>query len=152
MTNSFEFSNKFDFIHGDRIDLRIREQNPGNDVLIPFYYYDIILKPNNEVIGKISIRIGHNYHSKYNGNIGYEIDEPSRGHGYALEAMKMVLTIAKYHNMSYLYLTCTHNNFPSVVTIEKAGGVLVEEVVPPSDYFAYRPNIPLQRIYKLNLE
>ena len=71
------------------------------------------------------MRIGNNFHSYYNGNIGYEIEEIFRGKNYALKACKLVLPIAKAHGMNELFLTCDENNIPSYKTIEKLGGEVV---------------------------
>lgn len=40
-----------------------------------FYYYDIYENKYNKKVGKIIIIICYNYHSYYNGHIGYELDE-----------------------------------------------------------------------------
>ena len=117
--------------------------------MLPFYYYDICV--NSIVVGKISIRIGNNYHSYYNGNIGYEIDKEYRGNNYAYKACKLVLQVAKAHGMGELVLTCDESNIASYKTIEKLGAELIEIIKPPEDYFAYRENMERQRIYKLQL-
>ena len=41
--------------------LRIREKAEGDGVLLPFYYYDILA--DGTPVGKISIRIGDNFHA-----------------------------------------------------------------------------------------
>ena len=116
----------FDFIAGDILSLKLIFFNEGDEVEIPYYWYEIFLNSTGNPIGKISIRIGHNYHSYFNGNIGYEIDEEYRGHNYSLIASKMVLEIAKYYNMSDLVLTCDEDNVASYKTIEKLGAKLIE--------------------------
>ena len=68
-----EFRKEFHILEDDVIRLKIREKVEGNARELPFYYYGIYLKSLNKETGKISIRIGHNKHSYYNGNIGYEI-------------------------------------------------------------------------------
>ena len=93
------FLDCFDAIIGDPLTLKIIEKNPGNEQTIPLYYYEICLTDSGQPVGKISIRIGHNFHSYYNGNIGYEIDEPYRGHHYAAAACRMVLPVAKAHGI-----------------------------------------------------
>lgn len=145
------FSNDFDFLESKRLSLQIIEKNPGNDVEIPYYYYEIIEKKTRKSVGKISIRIGCNFHSYYNGHIGYEIDQEYRGHNYALEAAKLVLEIAKFHQMEFLYLTCEENNYASIKTIEKLGGKLIDEKKPPKSYFGYYEGSGRYKIYKLNL-
>lgn len=147
--SNFEFLNDFDILSDNEISLKISQKYQGENELLPFYYYDIYV--DEKVVGKISIRIGNNYHSYYNGNIGYEIDKEYRGSNYAYKASKLVLQVAKAHNMSELILTCDESNIASYKTIEKLGAELIEIVKPPKDYFAYREDMEKQRIYKLSL-
>ena len=145
----FEFLNRFDIISDGEITLKISQKHPGDEELLPFYYYDIFV--GDTAVGKISIRIGNNYHSYYNGHIGYEIDKEFRGNNYSYKACKLVFQIAKAHNMSELILTCDESNIASYKTIEKLGAELIETSKPPEDYFAYRENMEKQRIYKLHI-
>ena len=147
--SGFEFFTNFDTISDGEITLRISQKYQGDDELLPFYYYDICV--GDIAVGKISVRIGNNYHSYYNGNIGYEIDKEYRGNNYAYNACKLVLQVAKAHGMNELILTCDESNIASYKTIEKLGADLIEIVKPPKDYFAYREDIEKQRIYKLQL-
>lgn len=148
--SEFEFLSNIDAMSDGKIALRISQKYQGDDELLPFYYYDIFI--NNTAVGKISVRIGNNYHSYYNGNIGYEIDKEYRGNNYAYNACKLVLQVAKAHGMNELILTCDESNIASYKTIEKLGADLIEIVKPPEDYFAYREDMEKQRIYKLCLE
>lgn len=147
--SKLEFFDDFDILSDNEITLKISQKYQGDNELLPFYYYDICV--NSIVVGKISIRIGNNYHSYYNGHIGYEIDKEYRGSNYAYKASKLVLQVAKAHNMSELILTCDESNIASYKTIEKLGAELIEIVKPPKDYFAYREDMEKQRIYKLSL-
>lgn len=147
--SEFEFFTNFDTMSDDEIVLRISQKHQGDDELLPFYYYDIFI--DDTAVGKISVRIGNNYHSYYNGNIGYEIDKEYRGNNYAYKACKLVLQVAKAHSMNDLILTCDESNISSYKTIEKLGANLIEIVKPPKDYFAYREDMEKQRIYKLQL-
>lgn len=148
--SEFEFSSNIDAMSDGKIALRISQKYQGDDELLPFYYYDIFI--NNTAVGKISVRIGNNYHSYYNGNIGYEIDKEYRSNNYAYKACKLVLQVAKAHGMNELILACDESNISSYKTIEKLGANLIEIVKPPKDYFAYREDMEKQRIYKLCLE
>ena len=145
----FEFFSDFDFLSDGEITLRISQKYKGDDELLPFYYYDIII--GDSIVGKISIRIGSNYHSYYNGNIGYEIDKEYRGNNYSYKACKLVFQVAKAHGMNEMILTCDESNIASCKTIEKLGAELLEIVKPPEDFFAYRENMEKQRIYKLHI-
>ena len=145
----FAFSDRFDEITRGSMTLRLIEKNPGGKAQIPYYYYDIFV--DGAAVGKVSIRIGENFHSYYNGNIGYEINETARGHGYARRACELVLDVAKFHGMTRLYLTCDEDNTASYRTIEKLGAQLLEICSVPKEYFAWHEGIKRHRIYQLNL-
>src|SRR5581483_4417860 len=54
--------------------------------LVPYYHFLILLADGTEV-GHINFRLGLSEHVRISaGHIGYEIREPFRGHGYALNA------------------------------------------------------------------
>lgn len=146
------FNKDLYYIDGENIELRLINTYEGGDGALPFYWWDIILKPSNVAVGKISFRIGHNYHSYYDGNIGYEVDEEYRGHHYSLLACQLVLKAAQYHKMDKIYLTCDYDNIASYKTIEKLGAKLIEEVLPPKDYIYYREDIKVHRIYELSID
>lgn len=146
-----QYNEKYTTLTSDTMELKLIEFNQGNETEIPFYWYKIIPKTLNKPIGKISIRLGNNYHSYYNGHIGYEVDEEYRGHGYSYQAAKLVLPVAKAYGMKHIYLACDENNVASYKTIEKLGAELVELVVPPKDYFGWYEGIPVQRIYRLEI-
>lgn len=146
------FNKDFNFIDSEKISLKIIDTYFNKDGDLPFYYWDIVLKSINKSIGKISFRIGSNYHSYFNGNIGYEIDEEYRGHNYAALACKLLFDVARYHKMKSFFITCDVDNIASYKTIEKIGGKLVEIVLPPKDYIYYFEGILEHRIYLIELD
>ena len=146
------FNKEFYHVEGDNIELHLIDTYEGGKDELPFYWWNIVLKSNNVAVGKISFRIGHNYHSYYNGNIGYEVDEEYRGHYYALLACQLILKVAQYHKMEKIYLSCDYDNVASYKTIEKLGAKLIEEVLPPKDYIFYYDEIKIQRIYEMDIE
>ena len=129
----FPFTDHFDRITSGPMTLQIIEKNPAGADGLPFYYYDILI--NGAPVGKISLRIGVNFHTYYNGSIGYEL----------------VLPVARHHGMTHLYLTCAESNIPSFHTIEGLGAELVEICQVPREYFAWRAGMERQRIYRLAL-
>ncbi len=72
----FEFLDRFDRIDNEDMTLRIIEKKEAGRVQLPYYYYEILV--DNVPVGKIRIRIGDNFHTYYNGHIGYEVDEGAR--------------------------------------------------------------------------
>lgn len=145
----FAFQDRFNRIDGGDIVLQIRERAEGGGPLLPFYYYDILSE--GIPVGKISIRIGDNFHAYYNGHIGYEVDEPYRGHGYAGKACRLVLEVARHHGMKMVYLTCEEDNLASARTIEGLGAELLETCEIPKEYIYWYEGIPRHRIYQLEL-
>jgi len=147
-----EFFDGFNIIRGDEITLKLAEKYPGDeDGVLPFYYYDIFESSTGDFAGKISLRIGDNRHSYYNGHIGYEIEPEKRGRGYAGKACRLVLPVARAHGMTRLYLTCKESNAASRKTIEKLGGIYIETAKIPEWCFFYKKGIEDYRIYKLLL-
>ena len=145
------FREEYFLVEGDILTLRIIDAHPGEGDALPFYWWSILLRSSGQKVGKISLRLGHNYHSYYNGNVGYEVDEECRGHHYALIACRMVAQIARRHGMGRLYFTCDQDNVASYRTIEGMGAKLIETVTPPNDYIFYYKGIPPHRIYLLEL-
>lgn len=145
------FDEAFFHVSGETLDLRLIDVFEPENGDLPFYWWDIVLKSENKAVGKISLRLGESYHSYYNGNIGYEIDEEYRGHHYAFLACQMVLEIAKKHGLKKLTLACDYDNAASYKTIERLGGVLLEEVVPPTDYLYFFEGMEKQKIYELKI-
>ena len=145
------FNKNFFTISNDELELRLVDVYPSTKGAIPFYWWNVYLKSKDVKIGSISFRIGHNYHSYYNGNIGYEIDEEYQGNNYAYKACKMLMDVAIYHQMDKIYFSCTYDNIASYKTIEKLGGKLIEEITPPKDYIYYFVGIKLHKIYELEI-
>ncbi len=145
----FPFDPRFDTLSDGKLTLRIIEKREGGGAELPFYYYDICV--DGVAVGKISIRIGDNFHAYYNGHIGYEVDEPYRGHGYAGKACRLVLEVARHHGMKMVYLTCEEDNLASARTIEGLGAELLETCEIPKEYIYWYEGIPRHRIYQLEL-
>ena len=143
------FSNNFNTLSDGVLTLRLTERNPGGAELPPYYYYDIY--DADGPAGKISIRVGDNAHSYYNGHVGYEIDQARRGRHYALRACRLVLPVAKAHGMRRVYLTCAASNAASRRTIEALGAELLEITDIPESCFFWRPGIERYCIYRLDL-
>ena len=145
------FKKEFYSVDGGVLSLRLIEKVEGSENELPFYWWSIVENESGATVGKISLRLGHNYHSDWNGNVGYEVDEPYRGHHYAAIALKMILPLARAHGMDHLIISCDEDNAASYKTIERCGGHLLEISYPPKDWIYYRPGLPLKRIYRIEL-
>ncbi len=146
-----KFNQNFKIIKGDTLTLKLIETCVGDDRIIPFYYYEVYLNSKSSTIGKISIRIGHNEHSYFNGNVGYEIDEAFRGNGYAKTAVMMTYSVARFHGMTHLIISCEEDNYSSKRVINKLGGIHIETILPPKNYVFYYEGIPKHSIYRIDI-
>ncbi|MFA6273682.1 MAG: GNAT family N-acetyltransferase [Candidatus Paceibacterota bacterium] len=79
--------------------------------------------------GRISIRHELNdYLLKFGGHIGYGVRPSKRGLGYASKALELALPKARALGLKKVLITCDSTNEISRKIIEKAGGVLENEV------------------------
>ncbi len=112
--------------------------------------YDIVLQSDDTKIGYCDYRAGMNEELYYAGNIGYRIYEKYRGHSYAYQACLILLDIIKKeYNMDELIITTSPSNTASIVTIEKLGGVFIEECEVPRNHYLYKRGEYIKRIYRL---
>lgn len=145
----FSFLNSFDSLPGPVVSLRILSKVPQQGKGLPFYWYSIVETTTGETVGKVSLKVGDGLQAYWGGNVGYEVDEPHRGHRYAYEATKLLFPLARRHGMESLFISCEDDNAASARTIELLGGALLEKGIPPKDYYAYSEAIGLNRVYRV---
>jgi predicted acetyltransferase len=84
--------------------------------------------------GYISLRLGESPQLYYLGHIGYRIDEPFRGHGYAAHACRLLIPFMRQLNLKSVCITADPDNIASRKTCENVGCIL-ESIVPvPPEY------------------
>ena len=123
-----------DFLRTDEISLRQIELDKSDPQRKwdPAFHFDILDCAGTQV-GGCNLRLGHS-EALYNaGNIGYQIDEPYRGHHYAGKACKQLFELARRHGMKYVIIVCDPDNLPSRRTCEWLGGELLEILELPED-------------------
>lgn len=86
--------------------------------------------------GYISLRLGESPQLYYLGHIGYRIEEPFRGHGYAARACRLLIPFMRQLNLGSVCITADPDNIPSRRTCEHIGCVL-ESIVPVPQRFRY---------------
>ena len=122
------------FLKNDEIILKLTKTTEEDPVKkwVPAYHF-AICSPDGTKMGLCDLRIGHNDNLYYGGNIGYEIYPEFRGHHYAGKACKLLLQLAKKHELEYVIITCNPDNIASARTCEYAGGKLLEIApLPPN--------------------
>ena len=89
-----------DFLNNNFIKLELEKFTEADAVKkwVPAYHFFICDAHDNRM-GKCCLRIGDNENSYFGGHIGYEIDEPYRGHHYAAQACELLFSLAKKHEI-----------------------------------------------------
>lgn len=134
---------RYRFMTDNEIDLRLTSHLPvdlseGRPTL---YIYHIYRHRSREPMGHITFRLndkGCEEYIYYTGNIGYGVDEPFRGHGYARKACVIIKRLAQAFNMPALIITCNPDNLPSKRTCENLGARLDEIVDLPPHNIMYK--------------
>lgn len=131
----FKFQEPGRLIDAD-LELVLTDVYSGNTSLqrVPVYQFDMTLTGQGVIIGKIDLRVGNTPHIlRYGGHIGYEVSPGYRGHHYAARSVRLILPLARSHDLHTLWITCNPDNWASRRTCELAGFVFVEIVdLPPS--------------------
>lgn len=115
------------------------------------YKYNIHLKENDLLIGYMDLRLGYNENVFYGGQIGYFINQEYRGNSYAKKAAKLLLEVAKKHQLEPLFISSDPNNIPSRRTIENLGFKLIGIFNLPPDNEMYLLGDRKKAIYIKNV-
>lgn len=93
---------------------------------LPSYYFTIHRRENDVELGRCDLRVGFNRGTEINGNLGFTIHTPYRGHHYAGKACLLLLRLARKHHMECLIITCRPENIASRKTCLSVGAELQE--------------------------
>ena len=87
-----------------------------------------VRKRDSKIIGMIDVRhnLGTEFLRQFGGHIGFSVCPSERKKGYATAILKMGLEYTKSLNIEKVMISCFSDNFPSIRTIEKCGGILSE--------------------------
>lgn len=100
------------------------------------YTFYIQQRTSRRRIGYISLRLGESPQLYYLGHIGYRIDEPYRGHGYAARACALLMPFMRQLALTSVCITADPDNIASRKTCERIGCVL-ESIVPVPERYRY---------------
>jgi len=98
----------------------------SNEGYVPCYHFQIL--SHGKVAGKIRLRIGTEAELKTAGHIGYEVDPAYQGNRLAGRSCKLILPIAKAHNLKAVWFIIAVANKPSQKTATKLGAIKVETI------------------------
>jgi predicted acetyltransferase len=109
------------------------------------YRFDVRLVADGTRVGHINLRVDPaGERTRHVGHIGYGIDEPHRGHGYAGRACRLLLPTVAACGIDPVWITCAPDNPASMRTLQRLGAELVEVVDVPADY-SLPPGVPRQK-------
>ena len=110
-----------------------------------------ICKLNNEIVGHCNLKIDNSELTKYCGNIGYGVDKKHRGKKYSARASKLLLKLAKKHDLKYVFITCAPNNIASNKICQLLNAEFIETVDVPQAHEMSQEYDRLN-IYKIELK
>ncbi len=114
--------------------------------------YDFAICKGGEQIGEINLRIGYTDGLYYGGQIGYGVDEKQRGHGYAAQACRLLLPVARAHGMKKLLITNDHTNHASKRVCEKLGARFLRVAPLPEWHELYQEGQRFENIFEWDIE
>jgi tagatose 1,6-diphosphate aldolase len=118
------------------LELVLTEVYSGNSFQqeVPAYHFRMTRASQGTPLGEIELRIGNTSDLLlYVGHIGYGVHPEARGHRYAARSIRLLLPLARSHDLTTLWITCNPDNWASRRTCELAGFTFVETVdLPPT--------------------
>ena len=123
------------------LELMLVEQYSGNPRLnfAPAYRFKMVNTYDGREMGRIDLRLGNSEDLRmYAGHIGYRVKEAYRGRRFAARAIRLVLPLARHHQLGTLWITCNPDNLASRRSCELAGLIFTEIVTLPSDNDMYK--------------
>lgn len=141
-------------IKGERIFLKLEEKLPPDDKkhYVETHYFGIMLRGKRaRRIGSISAKLGMNEFLYYVGNIGYNIDEPFRGNGYACEAVELIKQLFRKNGFTKVIITNDPRNYASIRVCEKLGAKFIKTVDVPEGHILLSQGHEQENIWELEI-
>ena len=135
-----------------RVSLRTEKLAPADPVkrYVPAYHFQILV--NGQPVGRIVLRIGYPDSLFFGGQIGYGVEEPYRGHGYAGAACRLLFPVMRAHGMRSALITNNVENAASRRVCEKIGARFLCRADVPQDHEMYQKGSRCVNIYALDAE
>ena len=135
-----------------QVTLEFIELIEGNEALglAPVHRF-AIRDPKLTQVGTVTFRIGDSWHIQYAaGHIGYAVELPHRGRGYAYQACQAIRPFARTV-YDHVILTTGLNNVASRRTIERLGAEYLGIIDIPEDDPAFASGDSRRRRYEWEL-
>lgn len=136
MGDAFKFLEPGCLGDGDLALTLVTRQSAGDSIWgVPAYIFHMRHMPSGAKAGRITLRAADtDWVVRYTGHIGYAVDEPFRGRGYAERSCRLLLPFVRDHGWREVWITCAPDNPASRRTLERLGAEWVETVDVPPDY------------------
>ena len=116
------------------------------------YYFGMFLDGVEEMVGEIELRLRDDRDTLlYLGQVGYSVEPEYQGQRLAARSLKLLMPLAKRHQLRELWITCNPDNLASQRTCERAGAVLEEVVTLPRSHTLYAVGLRQKCRYRLRL-
>ena len=118
------------------IDLRLSDEDVASEEygIRDGYVFHIYKHHGLHKMGYVSLRLGESPSLYYLGHIGYRIDPPYRGHGYARQACELLKPLLRHHGLKSVVITTDPDNIASRRTCEHLGCALESIADVPQEY------------------
>lgn len=138
-------------LKGDGILLVLQERTTRDKGLgiKESYTYEILHAVSGAYLGYVSLRVGESPEIYYLGHIGYRVEAPYRGHGYAKKAVLALLPLLRRLGYVTLSITTDTDNLPSRKTCINLGCELESIVKVPERFRPLCMNSPAKCRYIL---
>lgn len=117
------------------LQLVLADREPYNPSTgwVPTYRFE--MRSAGRYAGAISLRVANTPSIVlYLGHIGYGVELGFRGRHFAARSCRLLIPLARHHQLDPLWITCNPDNIASRRSCELAGATLVEIVdVPPEE-------------------
>ncbi len=138
--NKFKFLEPGPLIDND-LELVLARKTPPDHRrgYAPVYSFNMLRAGSRGIIGSIDLRIGITEDLvKYSGHFGYRVTVDYRGNRYAARSLKLLLPLARTHNLNPVWVMCDPDNPASRRTCEIAGGKLIDTLDLPKNNNLYK--------------
>jgi predicted acetyltransferase len=115
-------------------------ERPANEQFlsaIPEYRFAIHRRTDGARVGRIHVRVTNDAEIVHSiGHSGYAVDKAHRRNGYATRAVKLIVQLEKYWNISPLWICVEPDNVASRRTLERADFTLIDVVDSSAELIA----------------
>ena len=139
-------------LNNAELELKVTKEDPSVKKYggAPVYYFDV-LNVDKDKIGEAEFRVGHNDELYYWGNIYVKIDPRYEGRKFGYKVSKLMLKLAKKHQMGYVSITCGSNDLKCRSTCEQLGMQLLDDTALPLEHPIRQKGINNTAVYVLDI-